>query len=110
MLTPYPDATLHNPDPGYFRRLLRACGFTYADAAEALKCDERTVGRYACGHSQFDYSTQFTLECFVAKRISEAAKEDKLSSTNPQKQASLVPKNAELRPTGTDNPRKSAQG
>lgn len=97
MLTPYPDETLHNPEPGYFRRLLRACGFTYADASLLLQCDERTVGRYASGKTKFDYAVQFLLECQVAKRIKK--EKDKMSCPIPENPAT-VSQNAVLRPTG----------
>lgn len=96
MLTPLPDASLHNPDPGYFRRLLRACNLTYAEAAEMLQRDERTICRYASGEAQFDYPIQFTLEWYASRLAELLAKEsDKMSCSEPEKSGSLAHNSAE---------------
>lgn len=62
-----PDAKLHKPkDHIYFRRLLRACGFTsYRIAARALGLGRRTVARYATDGG-FPYPVQFYLEARAA--------------------------------------------
>lgn len=66
MLTPIPDASAHNPEPGYFRSLLNKAGMTYADAATKLNISERTVKRYAAVGG-FGYGVQFVLECYAAR-------------------------------------------
>lgn len=73
-----PDASLHRPDPGYFRRLLNQAGFTYADAATCLGRSERTIARYAA-RGGFDYATQYALEVYAVGLGRLAKKDDILS-------------------------------
>lgn len=110
MLTPIPDASAHNPkDFIYFRRLLNACGFTYAEAAEVLGCSERTVATYA-NVGGYDYPAQFMLECYAVGLHRLVEKDANSSWCRPPESANVGQNNAELRSIGTANPRKISAG
>lgn len=65
-----PDVSLHNPEAGYMRSLVSACGMTQADAAKALGLSERVMRYYlSLNEDTFrpaPYTVQYTLEQLAA--------------------------------------------
>lgn len=61
-----PDATLHKPDAAYMRSLVKACGLTQAQAAEAIGVSPRAMRNYLSQDPDTfrpaPYSVQYTLE------------------------------------------------
>jgi predicted DNA-binding protein (UPF0251 family) len=55
-----PDASKHNPDPAYARRLLRSAGITQADCAKRLGISYRSFKRYLA--ERVPYLVQYALE------------------------------------------------
>lgn len=65
-----PDATLHTANAEYMRSLVKACGMTQAQAAEAIGINERTMRNYLSQDPDTfrpaPYTTQYTLEQLAA--------------------------------------------
>ena len=65
-----PDVTKHNPDAAYMRSLVKACGLTQAQVAEAIGISERAMRNYlSTTQATFrpaPYTVQYTLEQLAA--------------------------------------------
>lgn len=65
-----PDATLHKSDAAYMRSLVKACGLTQAEAAEAIGISARAMRNYLSQDPDTfrpaPYSVQYTLEQLAA--------------------------------------------
>ena len=65
-----PDATLHTANAAYMRDLVKACGLTQAQAAEAIGVSARAMRNYLSQDPDTfrpaPYSVQYTLEQLAA--------------------------------------------
>ena len=72
-----PNATLHNPDPGYCCALidrLRVAGMTQTAVAKAIGIQAQMLRRYKSpARPQMSYPVQFALEC-LARHAEESQK------------------------------------
>jgi len=64
-----PDASTHNPDPYYIRKLLDLAGESQRNAAKLIGITPRTMRYYVsldpAGYRPAPYPVQFALECLA---------------------------------------------